>query len=365
MVLDFPSSPNANDIYTKDGYTWVFDGTKWTGLEKTSLSESTDSSVSGNLYVGQSAKNQTAVSTNPIIVAKDSGANYVQTAMINSSSTGSADFAAYGDNGTDAAGWVDMGFTGSAFNDTNYGITQANDGYLFTQAASSSFTGNLVLATGGNGSANDIIFGTGGFAAANEKMRLDHATGDLVVGGSVVDHVTTNAQSASYSITTADDGQLIEMNSASANTLTIPLNSSQALPVGSQITILQTGVGQTTIVPTTIITKTYSSGGALGATTFSVLPNGTSIAIGQLVTGTGIAANTYVTNVSSGLVTISQATIAQVAGTITFSIPVFASPGLKLRGQWSSATLIKRTADSKTSANYANDTWVVLGDLTS
>jgi hypothetical protein len=135
-----------------------------------------------NLYVGNGAVTQTAVATNPIIIAKDSGATYVQTAMINSSSTGSADFAAYGDNGTDTAGWVDMGFTGSAFSDTNYTITGKNDGYIFTQAVSGAgLTGNLVLATGANGTSNDIIFGTGGFLTANEKMRLDHATGKLVM----------------------------------------------------------------------------------------------------------------------------------------------------------------------------------------
>lgn len=103
--------------------------------------------------------------------------------MINSASTGSADFAAYGDNGTDAAGWVDMGFTGSGFNDTNYTITGKNDGYLFAQSVSGAgLTGNLVLATGGNGTSKAIIFGIGGFLAANEKMRLD-ASGNLGIGG--------------------------------------------------------------------------------------------------------------------------------------------------------------------------------------
>ena len=67
-------------------------------------------------------------------------------------------------------------------------------------------------------------------------------------------------------------------------------------------------------------------------------------------------------SVATNTVTISQATTAQVAGTITFSIPVFSTPGLKLRAQWSSVTLLKRTADSRTSTNYANDTWIVMGD---
>ena len=80
---------------------------------------------------------------------------------------------------------------------------------------------------------------------------------------------------------------LIEMDKASAVTLTIPTNSAVAYPVGTSIDILQVGAGQVTIAG-----------------------------------DTGVTVN--------------------------------ATPGLKLRTQWSSATLFKR----------ASDTWVVLGDLT-
>jgi hypothetical protein len=75
------------------------------------------------------------------------------------------------------------------------------------------------------------------------------------------------------------------MNVASGNTITVPTDS-VAFPIGTQITILQTGTGQTTITP------------------------------------------------ASG-VTIDR------------------TPGLKLRAQWSSATLIKRGTNS----------WVAIGDL--
>jgi hypothetical protein len=98
--------------------------------------------------------------------------------------------------------------------------------------------------------------------------------------------IATNAQAASYTLVLTDQSDLVEISNASANTLTVPLNSSVAFPIGTTVTILQTGAGQTTITPT---------GG--------VTINGT--------------------------------------------------PGLKLRAQWSSATLIKR----------ATDTWVAIGDL--
>lgn len=142
------------------------------------ISAAKNLNVGQDIYVGAGAIGQTAVATNPIIVAKDTGSTYVQTAMINSAATGSADFAAYADNGSDAAGWVDMGFTGSGFNDPAYTITGKNDGYVFTQAVSGAgLTGNLVTCTGGNGTTNDLVFGTGGFLAANEKMRFVHSTG--------------------------------------------------------------------------------------------------------------------------------------------------------------------------------------------
>lgn len=185
----------------------------------------------------------------------------------------------------------------------------------------------------------------------------------LAVTNNIVYHITTNAQSASYSLVLADDGKFVEINNASANTVTVPLNSSQAFPIGSQVNLLQTGTGQTSVVPTAITTATYSSGGAASATTFVISATNASILAGQLVTGAGFAPNTYVTNVSTTTITVSPAILSQVSGTITFSIPVFATPGLKLRSQWSSATLVKRVADSRTSTNYPNDTWILIGDL--
>ena len=119
--------------------------------------------------------------------------------------------------------------------------------------------------------------------STNKKIRVGNGTISLDFASS---NVITNAQTASYTLVLTDKDDLIEMGVGSANTLTIPLNSSVAFPVGTQITILQTGTGQTTV-------------------------------------------------------------------TATGGVTVNATPGLKLRAQWSSATLIKR----------ATDTWVVLGDL--
>ena len=92
----------------------------------------------------------------------------------------------------------------------------------------------------------------------------------------------------SYTLVIGDaSNRLVELSNAASITVTVPLNSSVAFPIGSQVMLLQTGAGQVTVA------------GAGGVT-------------------------------------------------------VNSNPGLKLRAQWSSATLIKR----------ATDTWVLVGDTT-
>jgi hypothetical protein len=63
-------------------------------------------------------------------------------------------------------------------------------------------------------------------------------------------YVTTNRQTASYTLAISDAGKLVEMNVATANDLTVPLDSSVAFPIGTKIDIIQYGAGQTTVVAT-------------------------------------------------------------------------------------------------------------------
>jgi hypothetical protein len=73
-------------------------------------------------------------------------------------------------------------------------------------------------------------------------------------------HPVTNAvTSTTYTLVLGDVGEYVEMNNASANTLTVPLNSSVAFPINTQITVIQTGAGTTTIAPTGGVTINYYS----------------------------------------------------------------------------------------------------------
>ena len=66
--------------------------------------------------------------------------------------------------------------------------------------------------------------------------------------------ITTNRQTASYTLVIGDSDKLVEMNVATANNLTIPLNSSVAFATGTQILLAQYGAGQTTVVATSGVT---------------------------------------------------------------------------------------------------------------
>ena len=148
------------------------------------------------IYAGQYASYSSF--TLPKFIGRDAGAAYIQGALINTNGGGSADWVAYGDQSLDAEGWMDMGFTGSTFNDANYTITKASDGYVFAQGLTGD-GGNLVIATGelGDATHRDIVFATGGFLLENERMRLNHEDSTFYVGahgdgGAGVTNIDTN-----------------------------------------------------------------------------------------------------------------------------------------------------------------------------
>lgn len=74
--------------------------------------------------------------------------------------------------------------------------------------------------------------------------------------------VVANRQTASYTLVITDHNKVVEMNVASANNLTVPLNATVAFTVGTVIEVLQYGAGQTTIVATGGVTL-RSSGAKL------------------------------------------------------------------------------------------------------
>lgn len=74
--------------------------------------------------------------------------------------------------------------------------------------------------------------------------NVNDITGTLNLVGNLVENAQTGT---TYTTVLGDSAKIVSMNNASANTLTIPPNSSVAYPTGTQILIYQKGAGQTTI----------------------------------------------------------------------------------------------------------------------
>jgi len=75
-------------------------------------------------------------------------------------------------------------------------------------------------------------------------------TGNINISGNATWHADFNQQTTgSYVIYSSDDGKVVTMNNASSNIIYIDTNSSTPVSVGTQITIIQVGAGQTSIEP--------------------------------------------------------------------------------------------------------------------
>lgn len=61
-------------------------------------------------------------------------------------------------------------------------------------------------------------------------------------------------KTSNYVIVLADSGKAITMNSSSANTVTVPTNATAAFPIGTLITVFQTGTGATSFVEASGVT---------------------------------------------------------------------------------------------------------------
>jgi hypothetical protein len=159
-------SGNSGKLLTTNGST-----ASWTGSPTfTSLQLTTVYVGAGALDFNTSAELTSAMGVFNITSSINS---YGQLAVHNATSSSSTDIIAYANNGVDAAGWIDMGITGATFNSATYGITGAHDGYIFMSApVGTAGMGNLVIATGDNGTDNHIVFAAGGYSSGNTQMTI-------------------------------------------------------------------------------------------------------------------------------------------------------------------------------------------------
>lgn len=88
-------------------------------------------------------------------------------------------------------------------------------------------------------------------AGAAEELTAEQMRTFLDVGGT---SAVTTVIAASYTLVIGDRGKTIGMTSGSANTLTVPTNTSVPFPVGTLVWVLQFGAGTTTVVGSSGVT---------------------------------------------------------------------------------------------------------------
>jgi hypothetical protein len=136
---------------------------------------------------------------------------------------------------------------------------------------------NSLAYTGNDGDITGVTAGTGisgGGTSGTVTVSIDTSvTADLTTAQTLTNKTLTDpkinlafdAETASYTAVLANNGQVVTMNNASANTFSIPTNASVAFPIGTQINVLQIGAGQTTIQAVTAGTTTILSTGGTAA----------------------------------------------------------------------------------------------------
>lgn len=74
------------------------------------------------------------------------------------------------------------------------------------------------------------------------------ATGaSLNATGNVIYHITISNKTTDYTLAAADDGDIVEMDAATAKTITIPLNATVPFAIGTQIIVSRIGLGEVSI----------------------------------------------------------------------------------------------------------------------
>jgi hypothetical protein len=210
MPLDFPDSPSTNDKYSAGGRTWTYNGTSWVL----------------DVYVGVIPPG--SVDTAQIVDDAVTSAKIVDGAIVNADINASAA--------------IDLSKLASG---TSGQIIVANSSGVPTWVSE---TGDVTIDNSGVVSISSGVI-----------VNADISSTAAIDLGKIAD-ISTSAQVASYTLALSDKNKLVEMNVGSSNNLTVPLNSTVAFPVGSQIHILQTGTGQTTVVPAGGVTVNSTPG---------------------------------------------------------------------------------------------------------
>jgi hypothetical protein len=151
-------------------------------------------------------------------------------------------------------GKVKIGNGSTAWNSLAY----IGAGTVTSITAGTGLTGGTITSTGTIAIDSTVATLTGTQTLTNKTLTTPTLDDPKI-------NLAFDAETASYTAVLANNGQVVTMNNASANTFSIPTNASVAFPIGTQINVLQIGAGQTTIQAVTSGTTTIQSTGASAA----------------------------------------------------------------------------------------------------
>ena len=98
------------------------------------------------------------------------------------------------------------------------------------------------------------VDGTSGTSGLNGTSGTSGSSGTSGTSGTDTAFVTINNQTVSYGLVLSDAGKAVTMTSGSATTVTVPLNSTQAFPTGTQILVVRAGAGAVDVAATVGVT---------------------------------------------------------------------------------------------------------------
>jgi hypothetical protein len=214
-------------------------------------------------------------------------------------------------------------------------VSTVSAGGLFTCSAATLTVGQTVNITGSAGGSVTIAPGTYYIISTNNSttftLSATYGGSAFIPGGTLPNAPTgytfniptpaiTSYSTPSMYLISATNGvttfTLTTLTGAALTTVTgtptglSTITATNAFPSAGTTFI----TAQATSGTGTVGSQAFSSGGAPGAFTVT-LAAGTSFALGQLFTGTGVYTDTYITNVAGAVITISRAFHTQASGT--------------------------------------------------